>query len=96
MPTKPLVFKFNGKEQFDPKTIATPGIDKVLKIIDGADLGAVFLADHIAARIEINADSFSRKFSQDLQKRGYALKYGQKRYYGKPETMKALKNELDR
>jgi hypothetical protein len=96
MSTKPLVFKLNGKELFDPKSIATPGIDKVLKVIDGAEVGAVFLADHIANRIEITPDNFSRKFSQDLQKRGYALKYGQKRYYGKPETIKALKNELDR
>ena len=96
MPSKkPIVFKLNGKQVFDPKSIAVPGIEKVLKILDGSELGTVFETGELAERLKIGTDPFSRRYGAELRKRSYGLKIGNRTFYGTQESMKAFKHAID-
>lgn len=95
MATKPIAFKLNGKEVLDVRAIASPAVSKVTKILDEAETGAVFLTEHMAEKVGLVPDTFSRKYFAPLKKAGYCVKVGSRSYYGNPDTIKALVHELN-
>lgn len=95
MPSKTVTFKLNGKEAFDPKTIFMPGVPRIMRVLNESAPGDILESGHLSEKLGILADTLSRKYGPELEKRGYALLVSRKRYYGNPETIKALKHELN-
>lgn len=92
---QPIAFKLHGKP-FDP--VAGPSIFSRIASIESylekSEPGDVFDSGEVSTRIGITARSLA-DYNQRLREAGLAVKIGQKNFYGRRDTIAALKSKLE-